>query len=379
MTTGDGKTYLETRESYRQGARTLPGHYYTAPGNFAAESERIFRRSWLCAGRAEEVAEPGQYFLVTAAGESVIVVSDQVGTPRALYNVCRHRGTRLREEERGKLGRSIQCPYHAWTYGLDGRLIGAPDMDGVEGFDRADYPLHQAALTSWGGFLFVNLAESPEPFAEVFAPLIDRFARFNLDALRAWRRIEYDVRANWKLIFQNYSECLHCPVIHARLSELTPYRTGQNDLVEGPFLGGYMVLAEKGGSMTMSGRSCARPVGELPEEEFERVYYYSIFPNLLLSLHADYVMAHRLWPRAPDRTRIVCEWLFHPEASRASGFDPEDAVTFWDTTNREDWHICELAQAGISSAKYAPGPYSPRESLPAAWDREYLRRMEHGA
>ena len=117
-------------------------------------------------------------------------------------------------------------------------------------------------------------------------------------------------------------------------------------------------------------------MGELPGEEFERVYYYSIFPNLLLSLHSDYAMAHRLWPQAPDRTRIVCEWLFHPQASDAPGFDPEDAIGFWDTTNREDWRICELAQAGISSRKYAPGPYSPRESLLAAWDREYLRRME---
>ena len=375
MTTRDRTTFVETRESYRQGAMTLAGRFYTAPEVFTAESERIFRRSWLCAGREEEIARPGEYFLVSAAGESVIVVRDDRGAPHAFFNVCRHRGTRLREDERGKLARSIQCPYHAWTYGLDGRLIGAPDMDGIEGFDRADYPLHRAALDAWGGFLFVNLADEPAPFEEAFAPLLDRFDRFNLPRLRAWRRIEYDVKANWKLLFQNYSECLHCPVIHPQLSRLTPFRTGQNDLVEGPFLGGYMILAEKGGGMTMSGRSCARPVGELPEEEFERVYYYSIFPNLLLSLHPDYVMAHRLWPEAPDRTRVVCEWLFHPDAERAPGFDPEDAIAFWDVTNREDWHICELGQAGVSSRRYGPGPYSPRESLPAAWDREYLRRM----
>ncbi|HET6617846.1 MAG TPA: aromatic ring-hydroxylating dioxygenase subunit alpha [Gemmatimonadota bacterium] len=369
-------TFLETKESYRQGARTLPGRYYTAPEIFAAEGERIFRRSWSCAWREDELACRGEYFLVSTAGEELIVVRGDDDAPRAFYNVCRHRGTRLCEAERGQLSRSIQCPYHAWTYALDGRLIGAPDMDQVEGFDRKDYPLHQAALASWGGFLFVNLEDDPEPFDVAFAPLLERFARFNLASLRAWRRVEYDVRANWKLLFQNYSECLHCPVIHPRLSQLTPFRTGQNDLVEGPYLGGYMVLAEKGGSMTMSGRSCALPVGALPEEELERVYYYSIFPNLLLSLHPDYVMAHRLWPLAPDRTRVVCEWLFHPDAFLAADFDPEDAVAFWDTTNREDWHICERGQAGISSRKYGPGPYSARESLPAAWDREYLRRFE---
>lgn len=379
MTLSDGTPFLETVRTYRQGARTLPRRYYTSPEVFLEEAERIFRRSWICVGREEEIARPGDYFLVTAAGESLIVVRDEEGAAQALYNVCRHRGTRLREEERGTLGRSIQCPYHAWTYGLDGRLIGAPDMDGVEGFDRAEYSLHRAAMASWGGFLFVNLAEDPPSFAETFAPLVDRFARFNLAGLRAWRRIEYDVKANWKLLFQNYSECLHCPVIHPRLSKLTPYRSGQNDLVEGPFLGGFMVLADKGGSMTMSGRACALPVGDLPAEDHERVYFYSIFPNLFLSLHPDYVMAHRLWPHAPDRTQIVCEWLFHPDASAATGFDPEDAVAFWDMTNREDWRICELGQAGISSRKYGPGPYSPRESLPAAWDREYLRRFERDA
>lgn len=374
MTRRDG-SFIETTGSYRQGARTLPGRYYTAPDVFATEAERIFGRSWLCAGREEEIARPGEYFLVSAAGESLIVVRDEERAVHALYNVCRHRGTRLREEERGQLARSIQCPYHAWTYGLDGRLIGAPDMDGADGFDRLEHGLHRAALASWGGFLFVNLADEPEPFERAFAPLLDRFARFNLSRLRAWRRIEYDVAANWKLLFQNYSECLHCPVIHPRLSKLAHYRTGHNDLVEGPFLGGYMILSEKG-SMTMSGRSCAIPVGDLPEEDFERVYFYSVFPNLFLSFHPDHVMAHRLWPDAPDRTRVVCEWLFHPDASARPGFDPEDAIAFWDTTNREDWHICELGQSGISSRKYAPGPYSPRESLPAAWDREYLRRLE---
>lgn len=374
--TGGGSGFLETRRSYRQGARTLPRRYYTDSGIFADEAERIFGRSWVCVGREEEIARAGDYLLAAVAGESLIVVRDDAGDVHALYNVCRHRGTRLCEAERGSLGRSIRCPYHAWTYALDGRLIGAPEMEEVEGFERGAYPLHRAALARWGGFLFVNLADDPEVFGDAFGTLLDRFARFDLAALRSWRRVEYEVAANWKLVFQNYSECLHCPVIHPRLAKLTPFRTGHNDLVEGPFLGGYMRLAERGGSMTMSGRSCARPVAELPDEDFERVYYYSVLPNLLLSLHPDYVMAHRLTARDTGRTRIACEWLFHPAASETAGFDPEDAIAFWDTTNREDWRICELGQAGIASRRYSPGPYSPRESLLAAWDREYLRRME---
>ncbi|MFN2431448.1 MAG: aromatic ring-hydroxylating dioxygenase subunit alpha, partial [Gemmatimonadota bacterium] len=360
---------------YRQGARTLPGRYYTSPEVFAEESECIFRRSWLCVSRASELPKPRSYFLASVAGESVIVLRDDAGISRAFYNVCRHRGTRLCEEESGELGHSIQCPYHAWTYGLDGRLIGAPHMDGVEGFHRRDYPLHAAALESWEGFLFLNLSFDPELLSESFAPLAERFRRFGLSGLRPWRRIEYDVSANWKLLFQNYSECLHCPVIHPGLVKRTPWRSGENDLVEGPYLGGFMTLAPDSESMTASGHACGPPVAELPEEDLRRVYYYSIFPNLLVSLHPDFVMFHMLWPVAPARTRVVCDWLFHPGAFESPEWNPEDAVEFWDVTNREDWRICELSQAGISSRAYAPGPYSPRESLPAAWDREYLRRL----
>jgi Rieske 2Fe-2S family protein len=235
--------------------------------------------------------------------------------------------------------------------------------------------LRAAALAVWDGFLFINLAREPEPFAQAFAPLQDRFSRFHLASLRAARRRDYEVRANWKLLFQNYSECLHCPVIHPALAQLTPYTSGENDLVEGPFLGGYMVLTHAGGSLTLSGRACGSALASLPTEDLDRVYFYSIFPNMLLSLHPDYVMFHTLWPDGRDRTRISCEWLFQPDAFGQPGFDPDDAVRFWDETNRQDWHICELAQAGIASRAYEPGPYSPREGIAAAWDREYLRAM----
>jgi Rieske 2Fe-2S family protein len=144
---------------------------------------------------------------------------------------------------------------------------------------------------------------------------------------------------------------------------------------------------KKGASLTMSGNACARPLGEMRSEDHPpspgfgaagaRVFYYSIFPNLLLSMHPDYVMVHLMWPESPARTRIVCDWLFHPEAAGVSepGYNPDDAVEFWDITNRQDWHVCELSQQGIASRAYRPGPYSPRESIPAAWDREYLRHM----
>ena len=125
----------------------------------------------------------------------------------------------------------------------------------------------------------------------------------------------------------------------------------------------------------MSGNACALPIGDIAAEDHHRVFYYSIFPNMLLSLHPDYVMVHQIWPQAPDRTLIFCDWFFHPDAFGRADFLPEDAVAFWDMTNRQDWHVCELSQQGIASRAYSPGPYSPRESIPAAWDREYLSVM----
>ncbi len=371
-------TFVKHAKAFVPGSCTLAGRYFTSPDIFVEERERIFYRRWLCIGRADQVAQPGNYFLQQAGDESIIILRNRRGELRAFYNVCRHRGTRLCEKASGQFSETIQCPYHAWTYALDGQLVGAPHMSEVDDFDKHDYPLHPVMIDTWDGFLFINLERECEPFAVAFAPLVGRFKRFNVGSLRAARRIEYDVRANWKLIIQNYSECLHCPTLHPGLSKISPYQSGQNDLYAGPHLGGYMDIVAGVDSLTVSGRACALPVGDtLPVEDLHRVYYYSIFPNMLLSLHPDYVMFHTLWPQTPDRTRIVCEWLFRPESFDRSGFHPDDAVSFWDRTNREDWRICERSQAGIASRRYVPGPYSTQESLLAAWDREYLKALGH--
>jgi Rieske 2Fe-2S family protein len=355
--------------------RTLPQAYYTSEAVFREEADRVFARRWVCVGRAEQIAGPGDYFLANVAGESLIVVRDESG-PRAFFNVCRHRGTRLCERTSGRLNGTIQCPYHGWTYGLDGRLRGAPHMSETEGFDTADFPLHAASLGAWDGFLFVNLEPEPPALEAALAPLAGKFAAWRLDELRAFRRIEYDVRANWKLLFQNFSECYHCPRIHPELTRLSHYRSGANDLTEGPILGGYMTIDPPGDSLTLSGQAaCAQPVGALSDGDRRRVYYYSVFPNLFLTLLPDYAMWHTLWPVAPDRTRIVCEWLFAPGAVSPPAAGPEDAVAFWDRTNGQDWHVCELAQQGVSSRAYTPGPYAVQESLLAAFDRELLAAL----
>jgi Rieske 2Fe-2S family protein len=367
--------FRKTTETFTAGARTLEQEYFVSPEVFADEQARIFAREWISVCHQSEIAKSGDFIVRTVAGESLIILRDKSGEIRAFYNVCRHRGTRLCEVQNGHVA-AIQCPYHAWTYSLDGSLIGAPHMDTVPGFDKNDYSLHAIRVSLWEGFVFVSLAKDPVSLEKVFAPLAGKFSYWNLPRLHSVRRISYDVQANWKLIFENYSECYHCPGVHPALAKVSPYDSAENDLTEGPFLGGFMKIA-KGNSLTISGNACARPVGEIRGEDHSRVFYYSIFPNMLLSMHPDYVMVHHLWPQTPKQTLIECDWFFHPEAGKTgeTTYKPDDAVEFWDMTNRQDWHVCELSQQGISSRAYRPGPYSPRESIPAAWDRYYLQAM----
>ena len=365
--------FHKTAETSAPGAKTLPQRYFVSPEVFAQEQRKIFSGQWTLVGHQSQIAKAGDYFISQVAGESLIVVRDKRGEIQGFYNVCRHRGSRLVENRSGHVS-AIQCPYHAWTYGLDGRLVGAPHMDDVPGFDKADYPLHAVHLGLWEGFIFVNLADSPNPLPKWFATVAGKFSRWNLPALRSEKRIKYDVQANWKLIFENYSECYHCAGVHPELSKISPSDSAENDLTEGPFLGGFMRIA-RDKSLTMSSKACALPVGDFGNEDFRFVFYYSIFPNMLLSLHPDYVMVHQLEPQSPERTLILCDWFFHPDAFNREDFRPDDAVEFWDMVNRQDWHVCELSQEGIGSHAYAPGPYSARESIPAAWDEYYLRQM----
>ncbi len=357
------------------GQHTLPGEYFTSEEIFRAERERIFQDSWLLAGHVSQLASPGSYFLFELDRESVVVLRDGEGTVRAFHNLCRHRGSRLCLEPCGELGHAIQCPYHAWTYGLNGALRAAPNMAGVAGFDLREHPLKAVALADWQGFLFLNLAPEPVPFAAALPALAGKFDAWRLPELRSAHRQVYEVEANWKLFFHNFSECYHCPTVHPHLNKLTPYRNSENDLDEGPVLGGPMWMSNPEGSMTTGGERCAAPFAGLSREDRGRVYYYTLFPTAFLSFLPDYVLVHRLSSLDIGRTRIVCDWYFHPEAIAAPGFDPQPAVDFWDLTNRQDWELCANAYKGVSSNAWEPGPYSELESQLAAFDRQYLRAL----
>ena len=361
---------IKPRAPMPPGATTLPARFYTSPRLFERELDLFFRSTWVNVGRAEEIPGKGDFMVREVAGESIIVTrsGEADESVRAFHNVCRHRGTRLCVESHGHFSGSIQCPYHSWTYDLSGRLIGAPHMDGTAGFDKASFPLHGIRTAVWAGFIFISFADG-DPLADHLAELPAKFAPWQMDRLRRGGRQVYEIAANWKLIIQNFNECLHCPNLHPALNKLSHYMSGENEPLRPTYMGGRMDLRPGVVTMSPDGTSPRALLPGLSEAERCGVYYYAIFPNLFLSLHPDYVMVHRTEPLAPNHTRLTCEWLFAPEELAKPGFDAKDVLDFWDMTNRQDWHVCELSQQGISSRGYVPGPYSDREDLLYAFDR----------
>lgn len=367
--------YTDTRPPAPPGTKTLPARYYTDPEIFRRENERLHRAMWTAVCRSEDLADTGDYRRVAIAGDSLLVVRDGEGTVRAHHNVCRHRGTQLVEADTGCLPGAITCPYHAWTYGLDGALRSAPHLDRTPGFEVSDYPLVSADCAEWGGIVFCRVGDGAESLTAQLRPAPERLAPWGLESLTSVRSVEYDLRANWKLVLQNFSECLHCPVIHPQLQQVSHYLSGENYPVTPGAVGSSMDLAEGAESLTTDGRRVAPPLPGVGPEDRRRVVYFVLLPNLFLCLHPDYAVSGRLEPVAVDRTRIRCDWLFAPEAAAAPGFDPDPAVEFWDTTNRQDWRVCEGAQAGIASSAYRPGPYSNREDQLWEIDRLILDRL----
>ncbi len=360
--------------------KTLPARYYTDPAVFKDELERFFCQTWVCAGRAQQIQNPGDYFLREIGEESIIITRDDTAKIKAFFNICRHRGTRICPSPEGKFDARIQCPYHGWTYGLDGRLLGAPHMD--RSFCREDYPLNPVSCDLWDGHIFINLDPHPTSLLDQLEILPQKFANWRMEELRFYKRAAYDVKANWKLILLNYNECLHCPILHPLLNQMTNYLGADNETPHSNFIGGSMGFRDGVETMSMDGKRRRDYLPCLSEAERHEVQYYAVYPNLFLSLHPDYMMTHTLWPRAVDRTEIICEWHFHPAEMAKPAFQANDAVEFWDLTNKEDWRISELSQAGIKSRAYKPGPYSTREGLPRAFDQMVLRRereaKEHG-
>jgi glycine betaine catabolism A len=362
--------------SQRTARMTLPARAYVDAQWFDAEMDRVFAAMWLAAGRAAELDRAGAFIRREVAGASVLIVRGGDGAIRAFHNVCRHRGTRLCVEDHGTLKGSIQCSYHAWTYGLDGRLLSAPQMDEVEGFDRSQYPLRPVACEEWDGHIFINLSAHATPLRDQLGELPTRFAPWRMQELRRVHRIEYDVATNWKLVVQNYNECLHCPIIHPLLNRMHHYLAADNVPTTSTYCGGAMGFREGVETLSSDGKRRRDFLPGLGERERTLVNYFAIYPNLLLTLHPDYMMTITIWPQDCGRTKLIAEWHFHPEEIARPDFVFQDAVDFWDCTNREDWSISEQSYLGIRSRGYAPGPYSERERQLWEFDQFILGRLQ---
>ncbi len=340
-------------------SRMLPVRSYLDDEVLAWEREHLFH-GWIALGRAEEISRPRQMKAYAAGAGGVLVTRGDDGRLHGFENACRHRGHELLPCDGTAENRAIVCPYHAWTYRLSGELIGAPGHREAEGFDPADYPLHGVEVREWHGWLFADRG-AEKTFEEHVEGLGTVLERYDGAELVTAETHEYDVAANWKVVVENYQECYHCSSIHPELCAVSPPDSGDNRPPQGDWMGGDMNLREGMATMSLDGHSAGAVITRLDEVEQRTVMYIALLPNMLISLHPDYVMTHLLTPITPGKTRIRCSWAFPKAAVESEGFDPAYAVDFWDITNRQDWAACESVQRGMSTPGHVPGPLAPAE------------------
>ncbi|HEY7593345.1 MAG TPA: aromatic ring-hydroxylating dioxygenase subunit alpha [Actinophytocola sp.] len=333
----------------------LPARAYTSPDVLVWETRHVFAGTWSCLGRLDELFDGGATQRGALAGDIPVLLTRTGSTVTALANTCRHRGHELLAEGDASTRPVVVCPYHAWTYGLDGALRTAPRYPGLPKGDHALVPL---PVEVWHGWVFVNGTGDAAPFARHLGALPGLVAPYAPQDLRTAARHDYVVHANWKVIVENYHECYHCPHIHPELCAVSPPNSGDNYDLPGAWVGGAMDLRDGAETMSLDGRSNG---SFLPDVDRRRVLYLALFPDLLLSLHPDYVMTHRLRPVAPGATQVECTWLAPQGASVAH------AEAFWDRTNRQDWAACESVQRGLASPHFRPGPFAPNEDAVHRW------------
>jgi Rieske 2Fe-2S family protein len=358
---------------------TLPGTYYIDQSVYDAEQQKIFARQWICIMRTADLAEPGSFKTFDLAGESIIVTRDQEHRLGAFLNVCRHRGSRICVEPAGQR-RAFQCPYHAWTYALDGRLTGAPNMTAMADFEPAEFGLLTVHLREWLGYAWLCLAEQPPSFGDtVVSQVTERFGDertidlYTLDKLAVGRTIAYDVKANWKLIVENFMECYHCATLHPELVTVLPeFRRGyatQDKVGYGASFGDDI------DGFTYDGRPGFGRLPGLDDEHDRRYYGMTVKPQTVINLAPDHAIYHRIFPVAVDRTVVICDWLFEPDVVAAGG-DVSASVELFDRVNRQDFGAVEACQPAMSSRGYADGGvFVPAEHHIAAfhgWLHEQL-------
>lgn len=341
-------------------AETLPSRFYTDPAVLALEKERIFHRTWQFVGTLAQpcgevngakrtIADPQSYFTFDLAGEPIVIARDASGTLRAFSNVCRHRAGPIAQ---GAGCRKVfNCAYHGWTYTLDGRLIGTPEVDGMEFFDRSTMNMVPLRCEIWEQFIFVNFAHDGPLLAEYLGNIPNLARDFSFHGLQLVERRDYLVNCNWKVYVDNYLEGYHIPIVHPGLMREIDYPR-------------YRCETFRYHSQQLG------PVKEVkPGDTHQRVYapdaqglkealYFWLFPNLMLNFYPDNVSTNLIVPLSHDKTLTIFEWYFHGAASAHTRERAAKAIAFSDEVQQQDIHICEAAQRGLQSFTYDRGRYS---------------------
>ncbi|MFP5022682.1 aromatic ring-hydroxylating oxygenase subunit alpha [Pseudonocardia phyllosphaerae] len=359
MTTGELSPTTQDQDLPESLRETLAGHYYTDPDIFRAEQDSIFHEQWFCAVHAADLARPGQFETVQIGRESVLVTRGRDGRVNAFLNVCRHRGARLCTEEQGEVRRSFQCPYHAWTYGLDGKLIAAPNLGSMPDVDKTEFGLHKVHVREWLGYVWLCLAAEPPSFDDtVIGDVTTRLGApeaivgYDVENLKLGRRISYDVAANWKQIVENFMECYHCATIHPELTEVLPEFA--DGLAAQYFVGHGAEFGEDVQGFTVDGSAGLAPIPGVTADQDRRYYAITVRPTVFINLVPDHVVFHRMFPLAADRTLVVCDWLYLPEVVD-SGADIDKSVELFHRVNQQDFEACERCQVAMDSRSYAKG------------------------
>ncbi len=355
-------------------AETLPRWCYTSAEFADAEVREIFRKTWNFVGRVDEVPSSGAYFTVDLFGESIIVVRDRANGIHAFANTCRHRGTRL-VNGTGRCS-AFACPYHSWTYALSGELIGAPGMEGVAGFAKADYGLIPVRLETWGGFMFVNLDRNGKPLLEHLGNAVDTFAPYNFENMVVTRKKEYDLACNWKIYVENAMEDYHTATVH-RVSIGTQVCTREESIGEWDAV--HMLAATT--VAILPGEVSPFPyIPTLKGKSAGGTYFSVVYPNWFFASTQDCMWWLHVAPRGPKRCLVTQGSVFSRETSERPDFKQvvQKYYQRWDKSIPEDNAIAEMQQAGLESSFSQPGRLSLHEPVVHAMAQWVLDRVLSG-
>ncbi len=356
---------------------TLTSADYCSPEIWEIERERFFHGGWFMVARADTIAR-GNRRAVDVVGESILVARDLNGALHAYANVCRHRGARLCDGISESTQGSLMCPYHAWTYALDGSLIATPHLDDDE-VDKAALSLWSVALAEWEGFVFVSLAKEPVPFDEwmrLHGQELLALERFGLGELRVAVTTTAEVHANWKIIVENYQECLHCTRVHPELVDIVPvYRTGW--VYDPGRDDGGVDLAGGGNSFSLDGRSNLPLLPAMvrdgtPTADATSYYGCTMFPNAFVDITGTSAIVSTMYPQSPTHTTVKMEYLFAPDTITDPSFDPSPIVEFSELVGAQDYVVCEMVQRGVSSRLFTTGHLTAKDDVVISFTEHYL-------